>query len=301
MNVNGTEYYYLKNAQGDVTHIVDADGIEVASYEYDAWGNHLSISGDATIAELNPYRYRGYRYDSETGLYYLQSRYYNPEWGRFINADELVSTGQGLHSHNMFAYCNNNPIMFVDIAGKLPFLIITAVAGAVIGAVIGGVVAAQKGGNVWAGIGIGATAGGLIGLTGGAAVSMLATAGSTAGITALAGTKTVLTGLGIMKASAGTVVIGETMERVTGHASQINAEVYQGFYYYNQVASKMGTVTANFLGKIDNALWITNKMLQNTKIVDIGIDPGRVYRSSSYFMERALTFFYQNKETLFLK
>jgi YD repeat-containing protein len=71
MNVNGTEYYYLKNAQGDITHIVDCDGVEVASNEYDAWGNHPSING-GDIAEINPYRYRGYRYDSETGLFYCK-------------------------------------------------------------------------------------------------------------------------------------------------------------------------------------------------------------------------------------
>jgi len=116
MNVNGTEYYYLKNAQGDITHIVDGDGNEVASYEYDAWGNHLSITG-GDIAQLNPYRYRGYRYDSETGLYYLQSRYYNPEWGRFVNADTFVSTGQGLLAHNMYVYCNNNPANEMDPYG----------------------------------------------------------------------------------------------------------------------------------------------------------------------------------------
>jgi RHS repeat-associated protein len=116
MNVNGTEYYYLKNAQGDITHIVDGDGNEVASYEYDAWGNHLEVTG-GDIAQLNPYRYRGYRYDSETGLYYLQSRYYNPEWGRFINADGYVNTGQGIVGSNMFAYCGNNPISRIDSAG----------------------------------------------------------------------------------------------------------------------------------------------------------------------------------------
>jgi len=67
------------------------------------------------LGEKNPYRYRGYRYDTETGCYYLQSRYYNPEWGRFLNADGVVSTGQGMLSHNMFAYCANNPVIFKDL------------------------------------------------------------------------------------------------------------------------------------------------------------------------------------------
>ena len=70
-----------------------------------------------TLGNLNPLTYRGYVYDQETGLYYLQSRYYNPEWGRFLNADALVATGQGMLGNNMFAYCNNNPVMYVDPTG----------------------------------------------------------------------------------------------------------------------------------------------------------------------------------------
>ena len=118
MNVNGTEYYYLKNAQGDITHIVDSDGNEVAAYEYDAWGNHLSVTG-GDIAELNPYRYRGYRYDSETGLYYLQSRYYNPEWGRFISADPLLRTSH-IIGINAYLYCDNDPVNLIDSDGNHP-------------------------------------------------------------------------------------------------------------------------------------------------------------------------------------
>ena len=121
MNVNGMEYYFLKNGQGDITHIVDSDGNEVASYRYDAWGNHLSITG-GDIAELNPYRYRGYRYDSETGLFYVGSRYYDPEIGRFINADDVDVLGveQGsLIQYNLFAYCLNNPVNRYDEDGYL--------------------------------------------------------------------------------------------------------------------------------------------------------------------------------------
>ena len=80
-----------------------------------------------SLGEKNPYRYRGYRYDNETGYYYLQSRYYNPEWGRFLNADGLVSTGQGMLSHNMFIYCLNNPASNKDDNG---FLCSSAVEGA---------------------------------------------------------------------------------------------------------------------------------------------------------------------------
>ncbi|MEA4827168.1 MAG: RHS repeat-associated core domain-containing protein, partial [Clostridium sp.] len=89
MNLNGTEYYYVRNAQGDIIGLYDKNGTQVVSYTYDSWGKIISIDGSLkdSVGIKNPYRYRGYRYDNETGLYYLQSRYYNPEWGRFINAD----------------------------------------------------------------------------------------------------------------------------------------------------------------------------------------------------------------------
>jgi len=89
-----------------------------ATYSYDEWGNLISISGDTALANLNPIRYRGYYYDAETGFYYLRSRYYDPEIGRFLNADALVSTGQGILGNNMFAYCGNNPVNFYDPSGK---------------------------------------------------------------------------------------------------------------------------------------------------------------------------------------
>ena len=112
---NGTTYYYITNVQGDVMQIVDADGEVVATYEYDPYGNTISATGE--LAEINPLRYRGYIYDPESNLYYLQSRYYDPQIGRFINADAYASTGQGIIGNNMFAYCSNNPIKYTDTAG----------------------------------------------------------------------------------------------------------------------------------------------------------------------------------------
>ena len=116
---NGTPYYYVTSLQGDVVLILDNTGELVVSYDYDAWGNILAIGGSLapTLGAFNPLRYRGYVYDAETELYYLQSRYYNPEWGRFLNAGALVSTGQGELGNNMFAYCGNNPVCRKDICG----------------------------------------------------------------------------------------------------------------------------------------------------------------------------------------
>ena len=111
-----TEYFYRKNLQGDVIGIVDSTGASVAEYRYDAWGRILEATG--TMASVNPIRYRGYYYDAETGLYYLHSRYYDPEVGRFINPDAFASTGQGILGANMFAYCGNEPILHSDPDGN---------------------------------------------------------------------------------------------------------------------------------------------------------------------------------------
>ncbi len=116
---NGTMYYYIKNLQGDIVKIIDLAGTEVASYVYDAWGNIKDTKGEPTIREINPIRYRGYVYDTETSLYYLQSRYYDPFTGRFLNADDTAFIGVSgtVLSGNLFAYCENNPVNHIDNYG----------------------------------------------------------------------------------------------------------------------------------------------------------------------------------------
>ena len=126
-------FWFEKNLQGDIVAVYDEDGTKLISYTYDAWGNFVTTyHNDCTAshnANLNPFRYRGYYYDAETGLYYVSSRYYDPEIGRWINADGYVSTGQGVLGNNMFAYCGNNPINRKDPSGQgwITALIITAV------------------------------------------------------------------------------------------------------------------------------------------------------------------------------
>ncbi|QGU96846.1 DNRLRE domain-containing protein [Clostridium bovifaecis] len=122
MNLNGVEYYYIRNAQGDIIGLYDKDGTQVVSYVYDSWGKLISTTETlaSTVGAKNPYRYRGYRYDSETGLYYLQSRYYNPEWGRFINADGIAGQIGELLGHNVFNYCKNDPVNLQDPSGFRP-------------------------------------------------------------------------------------------------------------------------------------------------------------------------------------
>ena len=127
-STDAVTYYYAHNWRGDITSIYDGDGNMVAKYEYDDWGNVLTvtdasnseITNPAHIANLNPFRYRSYYYDSESGLYYLMSRYYDPVTHRFVNADGYFQSGDNILDTNMNAYCRNNPIMNSDPTGNHP-------------------------------------------------------------------------------------------------------------------------------------------------------------------------------------
>jgi RHS repeat-associated protein len=119
---NGTNYYYQNNLQGDIIKLMDMAGSTVVSYTYDSWGKQLSCTGSLanTLGVANPLRYRSYIFDEETGLYYLQSRYYNPVFGRFINTDTNLGSTNNILSNNPYSYCHNTPVNFVDSSGKDP-------------------------------------------------------------------------------------------------------------------------------------------------------------------------------------
>ena len=244
-----TEYYFVKNLQGDVLKVYKAaDNALVASYDYDPFGNILSATGE--MAAENPFRYRGYFYDAETGFYYVSSRYYDPEIGRWINADALVDQSSVL-GYNLFAYCRNNPVNMTDTTGNLPFFAITAAIGAVVGAVVGGVVAAKNGGNVWAGFGIGAAAGALIG-TG---------AGMAAGA-ALAGSITATTGAVMAGGSAlvSTVATGGLGAGATYIANNLSQAVNNAAPAVQAGATKMQQVAAK-----GRAGEVASGLVKNTK------------------------------------
>ena len=126
-STDAVTYYFAHNWRGDITSIYDGDGNMVAKYEYDAWGNVLTVTNSNNseitdpnhIANLNPFRYRSYYYDSESGFYYLMSRYYDPVTHRFLNADGYFQSGDGILDTNMNAYCRNNPLNNIDKYGTL--------------------------------------------------------------------------------------------------------------------------------------------------------------------------------------
>jgi RHS repeat-associated protein len=141
MSAGSERYYYVRNAQNDITGLIDESGTLVVQYEYDSWGKPLAITGSkaGSIGERNPFRYRGYYYDDETGMYYLQSRYYDPEIRRFINADDVdvLKAQDDLYDKNLYAYCDNNPVIRKDKYGNLwTELAIGAIAGAAIGGLV---------------------------------------------------------------------------------------------------------------------------------------------------------------------
>ena len=153
VNYNGNYYYYLRNAQSDIVKLIDKTGTTVVEYTYDSWGKLLSTSGSlaSTLGKNNPFRYRGYVFDEETGFYYVSSRYYDPEIGRWISPEPNVYNGEfdegaGLIGYNVYAYCANNPVNNLDPTGE--FVISTAVLiGIGIGALIGGVAGGAYGYN----------------------------------------------------------------------------------------------------------------------------------------------------------
>ena len=173
------EYLFEKNLQGDVVAIYNASGTKLVSYTYDAWGKVTTTytnSGASTGARYNPFRYRGYYYDEDTGLYYLNTRYYDPCIGRFISADTssiLSASPMGLTDKNLFAYCDNNPVVRSDNGGEFWTIVIGAVVGAAVGA-IGGAVSsivsqAMSGEEInWTAVGISAAGGAVSGAISGA-------------------------------------------------------------------------------------------------------------------------------------
>ena len=228
-----SEYYYIRNGQGDIIGILDSSGTQIVSYVYDSWGKLVSISGSQaeTIGEANPFRYRGYYYDTESGLYYLNSRYYDPEVGRFLNADgEIANIGGEVSGYNLFSYCFNNPVNMSDFIGQWP-----------------------NWGKLFSGASLMAT--GIIALaavatviTGGAATPLLVTA---CAVTATAGSAAVVMGP------------AEIQESFTG-VNPVKETVFQGDDKKYQQARNIVETTASVSTVVTGTTAIGTKIAQET-------------------------------------
>ena len=151
-------YLYRKDAQGNICALLDSEGNVVVKYVYDAWGNHAVVDADGNditdeghIGNKNPYRYRGYYYDADLKLYWLQTRYYDPETGRFVTIDDISYLDpETINGLNLYAYCGNNPVMNVDPTGEFFwFLFFIAIAvGAIIGGLVNAISTAIAGGSL---------------------------------------------------------------------------------------------------------------------------------------------------------
>jgi RHS repeat-associated protein len=300
-------YYYLTNQQGDIIGFVDGSGSIVVSYTYDSWGKQLSCTGSmaSTLGELNPFRYRGYIYDSETGLYYLQSRYYNPEIGRMLNADNvsIIATQDDILETNLFIYCTNDPINNTDDNGswKLPNwakIVIGAVA--VAAAVTVTVATGGAAAPLLIGVAVSTLSSAAIGGAVGYATGGIK--GMKRGIVDGACDGFMWGGVGAAGAAVGRVVqiakkgvvIGESMSRVNRVARHTQAATYKGMPGYKAVKFFKGEAAANKMGMANNEAWINRMMKYGVKISDIGLDSARAVRSPSYFMESMLTRGYSN-------
>ena len=239
---NNNLYIYRKNLQGDILAVLNGQtGAVEASYTYDAWGRVISSTG--ALANLNPFRYRGYYYDSETGFYYVSSRYYDPEIGRWINADTtdvLSLPYYHLGQYNLFSYCNNNPVNDRDDDGQLSWLAKIAIGVAAIA------------------IGVGVTA-----LTGGAALPALVagvkaacvagaiSAGTSAATTAVHSAVSGDSFSTVVQKSAKAAVDGFADGFMSGGISAGASQVASGGF---KIAAKLGAKTGKSGGiKIGNA------------------------------------------------
>ena len=170
--LNNAEYYYVKNLQGDVIEIVDKNGTSVVEYYYDAWGNLVNTTGSLkdTVGKANLIRYRSYYFDDDMGFYYLNSRYYDPVTGRFISPDTtdvLTATPMALTDKNLYAYCDNNPVVRVDHGGEFWDTILDVVS---LVASVTEVIVNPTSGAAWAGLVADVVCTVVPGLTGGGAI-----------------------------------------------------------------------------------------------------------------------------------
>lgn len=281
-------YYFDKNTLGDIIAIRDESGNVVASYKYDAWGNHTVLDGNGIrntnatfIGNINPFRYRGYYYDTETGFYYLQTRYYDPTICRFINADdyELVADLASSLQLNMYAYCGNNPIMYTDETGLFPLDTIFDILS--LGWSLFDFINDPSWANAgWLALDIIC-----------ACVPFLTGSSIIKSASKLDEVAYIGQGINRLDGMYDTVVLGNNMHRVMDRAMDIGATFYSGYAPLNALSSihQMGQATdaMKMAAKLDNARFIIDKYNAGYKFVHVGSDGRGFFKmmSSAYGME----------------
>ncbi len=263
----------MKLLFGDIVAINNLRGTKIATYTYDAWGNCTVgyLISDHTAADTNLFRYRGYIYDTETGFYWLRTRYYDPVIGSFINADSLLNGGDELQGYNMYAYCGNNPVMYVDPTGEFLDTIFDIF---FIGWDIYNLCTKDgyKDWKNWVALGVDVAFATLPFFAGGGQVVKLANVADD------------------ISDFSKITVVGETMGRVRTVSQFVNAtdNLYEGFKAYDKLSKmgKGGKMLAEFCGKASNVAWLYGQLRSGYQVVDIGIDSIRTIRSSSYIAER---------------
>ncbi|MDE5721885.1 MAG: hypothetical protein K2I30_03995 [Clostridia bacterium] len=252
---NNIQYFYRRDARGNIIAVLDSSGTVVVKYIYDAWGNHAVVDRNGediddmtNIGNMNPFRYNGYYYDVETGFYYLKSRYYDPELGRFVSQDSIeYADPETINGLNLYAYCANNPVMYFDPTGKF-FITILAVlvgAGVAIGAAVGGISAAVNHENIWSGIWKGALVGGLFGVS----------------------AATIAIGVGILGIGTigSSILIGAGVGSAYALATNLNSQLSNGgFGSLNMKSLGMSWVAGFGVGALSGAMGYVGKIIGST-------------------------------------
>ena len=273
--------------------IFDKNGNLKAEYSYDAWGKCAIKTNVSGIAVINPFRYRGYYLDDETGLYYLNARYNDPEIGRFISPDSVgYLDPEGINGLNIYAYCNNNPIINSDLLGCFWDFIFDAIF--LIWSIVD-VIQNPTSWQNWVALGIDVVFAVLpfVPAAGGQAIKL---GGRIDNMFDLASSMNKLDNLYDLSKIT---VIGETMNRVrqVGRTYNVLDNLYDGFSLYDKLAAKgkLGTIFAEIGGKLSNAGWLFNKLRKGYTILDIGIDAVRTVRSSSYKLEKVILMLWKTR------
>ena len=253
-----------EDVQGNIIALLDANGKVVVEYVYDAWGNHAVLDANGNdltdsshIGNRNPFRYRGYFYDVETGLYYLQTRYYDPEVGRFLNMDSIsYADPEQIHGLNLYAYCGNDPVNNIDPTGHFLVALLLALGGIVAGGLITGTVAAanRPKGESFGGAFLGGFIDGALGTLG------IAAGLAIGGFFGFLATTVVSFVGGMLGNAAGQAV---SFGRVDWRVSAIQGA-------FSAFSNAVAYIGLNFAGLTTGSRWI-NRFVDSLKISDIGI------------------------------